>query len=109
MLLKIFTVYDSKTEAYLPPFFLRSTGEACRSFEEACNDPNHPFYKHSPDYTLFELGVFDDNACTIDSYTALKSLGLAIEFKRQAELPLENKDGPFELPLNSNSGDSHAR
>ncbi len=104
MILKMFTVYDAKTEAYLSPFFMRSKGEAMRSFEEAANDVNHAFFKHASDYTLFEIGQFDDNNCTIETHSAVIPLGLALEFKRQQPLPLDqlNLDAPFAQP---NSGE----
>ena len=51
MILKMYTVFDSKVGAYLPPFFLRSNGEAVRSFITTCNDPKHSFYKYPGDYT----------------------------------------------------------
>ena len=88
MMLKIFTVYDTKVGAYLNPFFLRSTAEAIRSFEQICNEENHQFYKHPSDFTLFEIGTFDDTTCKIHTHAALQSLGIAQEFKRQQQLPL---------------------
>ena len=38
MLMKMYSVYDSKVEAYLPPLFYKSKGEFLRAFGEACND-----------------------------------------------------------------------
>lgn len=74
MFLKIFTVYDSKTEAYMQPQFMQSTGQALRAFEDAVNDESHPFHKHAADFTLFELGTFDDQTGTFQTYPAKKSL-----------------------------------
>lgn len=102
MILKIFTVYDSKAEAYLKPFFLRSTGEAIRAFEENCNDINANFFKYPSDYTLFEIGSYNDNTTEIVTLTAIKSLGLAHEYKRQQPLPLDDPQAPFALPVNPN-------
>lgn len=61
MTLKMFSVYDSKAEAFIQPFFSQSTGTAVRSFEDAANQESHEFQKHAADYTLFELGDFDQN------------------------------------------------
>lgn len=74
MMLKIFTVYDSKTEAYMQPQFMQSTGQALRAFEDAVNDDTHPFHKHAADFTLFELGTFDDQTGVFSTYAAKKSL-----------------------------------
>lgn len=65
MILKVFTVYDSATLAFLPPFFCRSKGEAIRSFTQAVMDEGHQFAKHKSDYALFELGEFDDSSAAI--------------------------------------------
>jgi len=87
MIVKMFTVYDSKAELYLPPFYNQTTGQAVRAFGDTCNQKDHPFNKHPEDYTLFELGTFDDNTAIIVSNDAKTSLGTAIEYKADAELP----------------------
>ena len=76
---KMFTVYDVKANAYLPPFHMQSVGEAHRSFEDTCNTPDHPFNKHPTDYTLFEVGTFDDNNCKIEMLETPHPIALAIE------------------------------
>ncbi len=65
MILKIFSVFDGKALAYIPPFFLPLTAVAVRTFADLVNDPKHQFSKHAEDYTLFELGEFDDNTGVI--------------------------------------------
>ena len=82
MLHKIFSVYDSKTEAYLPPFYTHSVGQAERSFKDACNDTNHEFHKHAEDFTLFQLGEFDDATGHFSMLKAPFSLGLAVQFRK---------------------------
>lgn len=61
MILKVFSVYDTASAAYLQPFFTPTTGLAVRSFSDAVNDTNHQFSKHVADYSLYLLGEFDDN------------------------------------------------
>lgn len=58
----IFSVYDKAVGAFLPPFYVRSRGEALRSFSEACNDGKHNFNRHAADYSLMFLGYFDDTS-----------------------------------------------
>lgn len=82
MMLKIFTTYDSKAEAYLQPFFLPSRGEAIRAWQDVVNDQKTQFNKYPEDFTLFELGEFDSRSGTITTNTKI-SLGNAIEFKKQ--------------------------
>ncbi len=63
MIHKVFTIYDSKSEAYLQPFFLLTRGQAVRAIRDCVSDRDHQFGRHPEDYTLFELGTFDDSAC----------------------------------------------
>lgn len=78
-MLKVFTVYDSKLEAYLPPFFMPARGQAVRSFSDSISAPDSVFGRHPEDYTLFELGEFDDQCCVFTLYKTPYSLGLASE------------------------------
>jgi len=78
----MYTVYDSKTQAYLQPFQARTRGEAIRSFTEAVNDQKTMFYKYPSDYTLFELGEWDDEDGKITMLEAKTNIGLATHFKR---------------------------
>lgn len=80
MLLKIFTVYDCKAEAYLQPFYCKSKGEALRSFVEIANDKQSQIGKYPEDFTLFELGEFDDSTAKFRMLDAGVALGCALEF-----------------------------
>lgn len=61
MIQQVFTAYDNKTKAFLPPFQLRTSEEAIRGFTEVCNTQDHQFQKYPEDYSLYLLGEFDDN------------------------------------------------
>lgn len=80
MIKKVFSVYDEKAEAYLPPFFLDTVGLAVRAITDCVNDPKHQFGAHSSDYTLFLIADFDDASGTFDE-SGRKSLGNLVEFK----------------------------
>ncbi|AXL14677.1 nonstructural protein [Microviridae sp.] len=60
MILKAFAVHDSKAGAYLRPFFEISKGSAIRAISDAVNTPDHQFNRHAADFTLFEIGGYDD-------------------------------------------------
>lgn len=60
MKLILFSVRDEKVEAFLPLIQARARGEATRMFVQACTTSDHQFAKAAGDYTLYELGVFDD-------------------------------------------------
>lgn len=92
MKLKIFAVYDSKAEAYARPFFDQATGAAVRSFAEIANDKNHPIGKHPGDYTLFEIGEYNDQNGEIKNNDANVALGAAIEFLHQRPSTAEMLD-----------------
>lgn len=81
MLLKMFSVYDSKVGAYMKPFYLRSAAEAIREMTDAIVEPKCVFYKHPEDYCLFEVGTFDELTGDFNIYEARVSLGSLIEFK----------------------------
>lgn len=60
MIYGVFTVRDNAVGAFLPPFFVRSKGEAIRAFSSSVNESGHQFNKYAGDYTLYELGEYDD-------------------------------------------------
>lgn len=90
MILKVFAVYDSKVKSYQQPFFTTAAGHAIRSFEQASNDPETTLSKHPADFTLFEVGEYDDSTALFLNSKAPLSLGTALMFKRPplTQLPL---------------------
>lgn len=85
MKLKIFSVFDSKVSAYLPPLCMRTTPEAIRGFSAAVADQSHQFSKHAEDYTLFEVGSWDDQTAAIDLLPTPHPVAKAIEFVNSKE------------------------
>lgn len=82
MILKVFSVYDSKVEVYLQPFFMRTKGEAIRGFSDLVNDETTQFSKYKEDYTLYELGSFHDDTGLFDMLSKPVSIGVALEFAK---------------------------
>jgi|JI61114DRNA_FD_contig_21_3583598_length_731_multi_9_in_0_out_0_2 hypothetical protein len=85
MITKIFTFYDSKVEAYSPPAFMVHRGAAIRSFIELANDGASSVSKYPADFTLFEIGEFDDSTGVITAYEAKVSLGNGLDFRQKDE------------------------
>lgn len=83
MKVKIYSIYDSKAKVWLQPQFLMNKGTAHRAFDATCNDKNSQFYKYAEDFTMFEIGDFDDETCEIKMYEAKESMGTALEFKKE--------------------------
>lgn len=65
MIHKIYSVYDAKAETFTPPFFQHREGMALRTFKDCICDKGHTFGMHPEDYTLFDLGEYDDETGTI--------------------------------------------
>ncbi len=84
MILQVFSVFDVKAEAYLPPFFMKTKGEAIRAFSASCNDPESMFSKYPLDYTLMAIGTFDDSSGVISGLKVPSPLGTAFDFKRES-------------------------
>lgn len=78
MKVKIFSIYDSKVAAFQQPFFARTTGEAMRMFEDAVQKSDSGFHTHAGDYSLFEIGSFDDTSAKFDMPQAPLELSLAL-------------------------------
>ena len=68
MILKVFSVFDTKLAAYNVPFFARTESDAIRSFTDLCVDPRSRVYQHREDYALYRLGSFDDDIGELHSY-----------------------------------------
>ena len=61
----VYSVYDNKAEAFLPPFVSKTNAEAIRNFQDACSDANHGFHRHAHDFFLYRIGTFDDNTALL--------------------------------------------
>ena len=72
MILKCFVVFDSKANLYQGPYFSRSSAEMIRNFSYvAAMDTSSVFHKYGADYTLFEVGQFDDATGVISCENSL--------------------------------------
>ncbi len=56
----VYSIFDQASGLYSRPFFDGSDASATRMFSEIATDAEHPVGKHPEDYTLFRLGIFDD-------------------------------------------------
>lgn len=83
--LKVYSIYDSAVEVWCNPFFLPNKGAALRSWAATANDPSTQIYANPGDFTLFEIGEWNDETGVIHMYEAKINLGLALEFKSKPE------------------------
>ena len=61
MILKAFTIRDSKGEVFNTPFFQKTHGEAERSFKELVNDQQSMVAKYPDDYDLYYIGEYNQD------------------------------------------------
>lgn len=81
MIQKVFGVRDTKSLAFLQPFFSISTGSAVRAFSDAVNESgSSPLAKHPDDYLLYELASFDDESGAFENVSPIKMLGCGADF-----------------------------
>lgn len=83
MINKVYSIFDSKVGAHLQPFFMQANGAAIRAVTELVKDKTHAFGKFPADYTLFELGTFDNSTGVFDMFPTPRSLGVCVEFMSQ--------------------------
>lgn len=101
MMLKIFTAYDVKTQTFMQPFFLRSQGEAKRAFTQVANDREHLIGGHPGDFTLFEIGEFDDSTGRLTYHEMHENLGSAISYQTEEPTPMFPPQGAHQDELAS--------
>lgn len=80
MINKVYSVYDSKAKAYLPPFYATNAAVAGRMIQDAVSDPTHLFAKHAADYTLLEVADFDDDTGIFTPLSSHVNLGLLLTY-----------------------------
>ncbi len=105
MMHRMFTIYDEKAKAYLPPFFLPESGMAIRAFADCINSDAHQFGKHPSDYTLFTLGGWDDTSAELNLLNRSLSLGNGVEFIEQSHPENQNDAGNIQKAIFENIGD----
>ncbi len=80
---RVFSIFDSKADAFLQPFFATTKGVAIRQFSGAVNQDGHELNKYTEDYTLFELGDFNEKNGLLQPHESPRSVCLAIDIKEK--------------------------
>jgi len=102
---KIFVIHDVKANCYMEPWFLQQQAIAQRAFSDCVNDPDHNFGRHPEDYTLFNIGEYNDQNAKIE-WIPPQSLGNGIEYLKP-ELADNQKDLFKTQGLSETTNDSH--
>jgi hypothetical protein len=87
MIRKVYTVRDTKAEAYLKPFFMETHGLALRAIEGPANDPEHDFNRHKEDYSIWCIGEYEDSTGQLKPYKDIECLGKMIEYVKTNSNP----------------------
>lgn len=66
MKLKVFSIFDVKAKVYSNPFFMPQSGQAMRAFGDLVVDEKSEVCRHPEDYSLFQVGEYDDNSGIFD-------------------------------------------
>ncbi len=94
---RMFSFFDVKAQAYLPPFCLPETAMAVRVFGDCVNSSDHAFGRHPGDYTLFELGSFDDSVCVVSCTPSAMKVANGLELVRTSGTGLSSDQVDLEL------------
>ena len=91
MKLLMFSVYDTATQAYMRPFYAQTQKLAERMFDDLVMDQNQEVFRHPEDYSLFQVGEFDDSTGGIVSINP-KGIVRAHEAKARIQAELSAED-----------------
>ncbi|AXH76112.1 MAG: nonstructural protein [Microviridae sp.] len=80
MTLKIVAIFDQATESFGRPIFVPHVGQSIRSFMDELRKPDSELSLHPGDYSLFELGDFDERFGTFNGHTAPRRLASGSDF-----------------------------
>jgi len=86
MKLLAFSVYDSKSEVFSPPMCFGTKGMAVRWFSDMANGQNKAISDHPGDFTLFQIGEYNDGTGAFVTLPAALNLGLASTFSKNGTL-----------------------
>lgn len=83
MLKFIYSVYDQKSKVFGNPFISNNRATAERDFGYACNDVHSQISKWPADFTLYEIGSFEDTTCKIELNSPPEIVGHGIQYKEE--------------------------
>lgn len=72
MQMNVYSIHDRAAGVYTRPFFMQADAAALRSFQDLAADKEHEISRHPGDYTLFRVGLWNDNTAEIMPQTPEK-------------------------------------
>lgn len=83
MIFKVFSVFDTKANAFMLPFYALNVSVAKRNLSRAMQDETTDFYHFPADYSLFEVGEWDGDTGKLSASVAPFDHGLLSLFAVQ--------------------------
>jgi len=68
MKVNLFSIFDKKSLVFSPPFPAPTYGAAERAIEEQFRNPETQLAKWPQDFSLFTVGIFDDEIGSTESF-----------------------------------------
>jgi len=87
---QVYAVRDVKANSFAFPHFDVSHGQAIRAFGDMVRNPKTPFNSHPEDYSLYNIGSWDEIQGTLVSLKIPVLLSSAIE---HAGSPMPQRNG----------------
>lgn len=81
----MYCVYDGKAKFFEKPFFMRNNGEALRAWATVASDKSTSIGMYPADFSLFEIGSYDELSANVQMLEAKVNLGTAIEHSTSIE------------------------
>lgn len=83
MELFIYSIYDEKIEAYNTPFFSPTNPSAIRQFTDLANSDQTTISSHPYDFTLYQVGKWNDTNAQIEAFENPVNLGKAADYMEE--------------------------
>jgi activator of HSP90 ATPase len=104
MLINVYTIRDEKVSAYLRPFLAPTHELMRRSIASVLMDGEHEMAKFPRDFTIYEVGVFDDQTGLVNSHTVPKLVN-SVESIRQMFIDTHHSPEDFQLSTQEENTD----
>ncbi len=93
MIVKMYSVYDKKSELWKVPFYAQNAGLAIRMFTVAVRDPNTELATFAEDFELWEVGEFNNDFGVFVCYEQKHHMCNAVDLlEKRIDYDDDNKD-----------------
>jgi len=91
VIVKMFSVVDTKVGAFMNPFYAMTNGQAMRMFGDSVQDGKGPAAMHPEDYELYYVGEFDDGAGRLDGVVPAVFVCRGTDFVKEEAVEQERR------------------